>query len=76
MNLVDATALITGGSSGIGLAIAKSLVQAGSKVAITGRDRGRLDEAARAIGAHAIKADVSNEEDVKRTYRELFHPKD
>ena len=72
MNLQNATALITGGSSGIGLAIAQSLVEAGSRVAITGRDEGRLKEAAKTVSAHAIKADVGSEEDVKRTYREFF----
>ena len=72
MNLRNATALITGGSSGIGRAIAKSLVDAGARVAITGRNEKRLDEAAKAIKAHPIKADVSSEDDVKRTYREFF----
>jgi 3-oxoacyl-[acyl-carrier protein] reductase len=72
MNLKNATALITGGSSGIGLAIAHTLAEAGSRVAITGRDEGRLKEAAKAVSAHAIKADVGSEEDVKRTYREFF----
>ena len=72
MNLRNATALVTGGSSGIGRAIAKSLVDAGSRVAITGRNQDRLTEAAKAINAHPINADVSSEEDVKRTYREFF----
>jgi 3-oxoacyl-[acyl-carrier protein] reductase len=72
MNLRNATALITGGSSGIGLAIAKVLVDAGSRVAITGRDRERLVRAATAINAHGIRADVSKDEDVTRTYREFF----
>ena len=72
MNLQNATALITGGSSGIGLAIAQTLAEAGARVAITGRDEGRLKEAAKAVSAHAIKADVGSEEDVKRTYREFF----
>ena len=72
MNLTNATALVTGGSSGIGLAIAKALADAGSRVAITGRNQNRLNEAAKAIGAHPIKADVSSEDDVKRTYREFF----
>ncbi len=72
MNLTNATALVTGGSSGIGLAIAKSLIDAGSRVAITGRNQNRLAEAAKAIGAHPIKADVSSEDDVKRTYREFL----
>lgn len=72
MNLKNATALITGGSSGIGLAIAKTLVDAGAKVAITGRGQTSLEKAAKAINAHSIVADVSSEEDVKRTYREFF----
>ena len=72
MNLSDSTALVTGGSSGIGLAIARTLVQAGARVAITGRHQGRLAEAAQAIGAHPIAADVSSEDDVRRTYREFL----
>ena len=72
MNLKGATALVTGGSSGIGLAIAKTLTEAGSKVAITGRDEKRLSAAGKAIGAHSIHADVAKEADVFRSYRELF----
>jgi 3-oxoacyl-[acyl-carrier protein] reductase len=72
MDLKNATALVTGGSSGIGLAIAHALVNAGSRVAITGRDQGRLSGAAKSLGASGIKADVSSEEDVTRTYREFF----
>jgi 3-oxoacyl-[acyl-carrier protein] reductase len=72
MNLRNATALVTGGSSGIGLAIAKSLIDAGSRVAITGRNEKRLRDAAAAIGAHPINADVSKEADVTRTYREFL----
>jgi 3-oxoacyl-[acyl-carrier protein] reductase len=72
MNLTKATALVTGGSSGIGFAIAKSLIEAGSQVAITGRNQKRLDEAAKLLGALPIKADVSSEDDVTRTYREFF----
>jgi 3-oxoacyl-[acyl-carrier protein] reductase len=72
MNLKGATALITGGSSGIGLAIAKALVDAGSRVAMTGRNERRLADAARSVNALAIRADVSNEDDVKRTYREAL----
>ncbi len=72
MNLTNATALVTGGSSGIGLAIAEALVGAGSRVAITGRDEDRLKDAAKSVSAHPIKADVGSEDDVKRTYREFF----
>ena len=72
MNLNGATALVTGGSSGIGLAIARALTGAGAKVAITGRDEKRLAAAARTVNAHPIHADVAREPDVLRTYRELF----
>jgi 3-oxoacyl-[acyl-carrier protein] reductase len=72
VNLKGATALVTGGSSGIGLAIARALIAAGAKVAITGRDEKRLAAAAREIGAHPIQADVANEADVLRSYKELF----
>ena len=72
MNLKGATALVTGGSNGIGLAIAKRLAEAGAQVAMTGRDEKRLAAASRAIGAHPIRADVAKEADVLRTYKELF----
>jgi 3-oxoacyl-[acyl-carrier protein] reductase len=72
MNLKGATALVTGGSSGIGFSIAKSLTGAGARVAITGRDQRRLDEAAAAIGAHGIRADVTSQADVQRTYQDVF----
>jgi 3-oxoacyl-[acyl-carrier protein] reductase len=72
MNLKGATALVTGGSNGIGLAIARMLAGAGAQVAITGRNQGRLAAAGKAIGAHPIHADVANEADVLRTYKELF----
>ncbi|OFZ98916.1 MAG: short-chain dehydrogenase [Betaproteobacteria bacterium RIFCSPLOWO2_02_FULL_62_17] len=73
MHLENATALITGGTSGIGLAVAKTLASAGARVAVTGRDERRLAEAARAAGAHPIRADVTSEADVERTYREVFN---
>ena len=72
MNLKDATALVTGGSSGIGFAIAKTLTEAGAKVAITGRDKQRLTATAKTIGAHPIHADLAREADVSRSYKELF----
>jgi 3-oxoacyl-[acyl-carrier protein] reductase len=72
MNLQNSIALVTGGSTGIGRAIAQSLAASGARVAITGRKRGPLEEAAKALGAFPIQADVSKEEDVQRTYRELL----
>ena len=72
MNLTDKITLVTGGSSGIGRAVAESLIGTGAKVAITGRDQAKLKDAATDIGAHAIQADVSKEEDVLRTYKEVL----
>jgi 3-oxoacyl-[acyl-carrier protein] reductase len=71
MNLKNAVALITGGSSGIGRAVAEALATSGARVAITGRDESRLKKVAQQLGAQAIHADVSVEADVMRTYREV-----
>jgi len=72
MNLENATALVTGGSSGIGFAIAKVLIDAGARVSITGRDEKRLYKAAESLNAVPIRADVTTEADVTRTYREVL----
>lgn len=66
MDLSTARALVTGGSSGIGRAIAELLVRRGARVAICGRNQGKLDAAARATGAVPIPADVAVEDDVVR----------
>lgn len=66
MELKNAKVLVTGGSSGIGLATAKRLVSAGARVAICGRNGDRLRAAAKSAGAVAIEADVSREADVAR----------
>jgi NAD(P)-dependent dehydrogenase (short-subunit alcohol dehydrogenase family) len=58
-------AVVTGGGSGIGLAIAQGLARDGCAVSLLGRDRGRLDAAAAAIdGARAFVCDVGREESV------------
>ncbi|QNK01329.1 SDR family oxidoreductase [Dyella telluris] len=50
----DKTVLVTGGSSGIGLAAAKAYAEEGARVVITGRDKAALDQASKSIGTSAI----------------------
>jgi 3-oxoacyl-[acyl-carrier protein] reductase len=72
MQIKDATFLITGGSAGIGKATAKLLIEKGGKVAITGRDKSKLEKTAIEIGALPIYADVAIENDVIKTYEILL----
>ncbi|MFL9898496.1 glucose 1-dehydrogenase [Paraburkholderia fungorum] len=62
--------LITGGSSGIGLAAATRFAQEGATVFITGRRQAELDEAVKQIGhgATAIRADISSAADLERMF--------
>ncbi len=70
MKLVGKVALITGGGTGIGLAVAERFVAEGAKVIITGRRRDVLEEAARRFPADTVAicpGDVSQREDNQRT---------
>ena len=65
-------ALVTGGSKGIGFAIAKALVADGASVVITGRHRRELERAQAELGsrAFAVVADVRNPAEVAAAARE------
>jgi NAD(P)-dependent dehydrogenase (short-subunit alcohol dehydrogenase family) len=65
-------ALVTGGSRGIGFAIARGLSDAGASVAITGRDPAALELARARLGdrALALHADVQNERDAAKAVDE------
>ncbi|MBG6185267.1 NAD(P)-dependent dehydrogenase (short-subunit alcohol dehydrogenase family) [Arthrobacter sp. CAN_A214] len=70
------TALVTGGSNGIGLAIALSLSRLGANVAIVGRDSGRLDAAAEELSRNGSTAagysvDVRDADGVRETIGEI-----
>ena len=72
MKIEGAKALVTGGSSGIGFETARMLRERGAKVAICGRDRGNVEQAAAKIGALGIVADVAREEDDVRMVRTVI----
>src|SRR5262245_29702750 len=62
----DKVALVTGGSSGLGLAIARAAAGQCAKVVIAARDGERLQAAAGQMGASGIAADVTRQGDVER----------
>jgi len=69
MNLKGKVALVTGGGSGIGTAIAERFVADGAKICITGRRKETLGKVAESLPSGSVvicQGDVSKEEDVKR----------
>lgn len=73
----DKVVIITGGSSGMGQAMASNFIEAGAKVVITGRDKDRLNQAAKAINQddclHTVQMDVRSIEDVERSLEETLN---
>jgi NAD(P)-dependent dehydrogenase (short-subunit alcohol dehydrogenase family) len=78
ISLTGKTALITGGSKGLGLAMAMRLAASGADVAIVARGRDALAGAEKAIGATArgrvvsAVADVAKADDIKRAHGEIM----
>lgn len=68
--LANKVAVITGGTSGIGLATAKRFIAEGAFVFITGRRQDALVDAAKALGPNAfgVRSDVANLADLDRLY--------
>ena len=72
MNIQNSKALVTGGSLGIGKATAKSLIEKGATVVITGRNKERLDKAASEIGAIPLLFDVSDLDNISAKAQECL----
>src|SRR6185369_9292168 len=75
--LSNKIALVTGGSSGLGLATAKRFLAEGAYVFITGRRQTELDEAAKELGenATAVRGDVANLADLDRLFAAIKEQK-
>jgi len=75
MELSDINALVTGGSSGIGKATAKAIIEAGGNAVIAARSKDKLEKAADEIGSIPIQCDVGKEAEVidliEQTIKEL-----
>jgi NAD(P)-dependent dehydrogenase (short-subunit alcohol dehydrogenase family) len=73
--LKDATVVVLGGSSGIGLATAKAAQSEGAQVIVTGRSRDRLQKAQAELGAAArtVMLDVADEAGTRSLIEELPH---
>ncbi|WP_027820666.1 SDR family oxidoreductase [Paraburkholderia bannensis] len=73
MRLKSKSALITGGTSGIGLATAKLFISEGARVAVTGRDEAALERVKAELGENALvlKGDVRSIEDMRAIAAEI-----
>ncbi|MFJ3407385.1 SDR family NAD(P)-dependent oxidoreductase [Promicromonospora sp. NPDC090134] len=71
--LENKVAVVTGGTTGIGLATAARLIEEGASVYVVGRRQRELDEAVLALGpnAHGVRADVSNVADLDALYERV-----
>lgn len=70
MQVVDKVCVVTGGAAGIGRALAHRFVNEGASAVVVADVASSLDATAAEIGAHAIRADVSNEDSIRSLIEE------
>ena len=68
--LAGKTAVVTGAASGIGLACSRALAAEGATVVLADLNETAAQEAARAVGGHAVAVDVTKPEDARRVVEE------
>lgn len=75
MELKDKNVVITGGSDGLGLSLAKLFVSKGSSVCIIGRDKNKIENAVKSLGENAkgYSADVSKLNEIQKVADEMEH---
>ena len=66
MDLQNQTAIVTGGSRGLGLGIVEALVDRGAKVTVVARTAGDLESVARRLGVGTIATDVTDRGEAER----------
>ena len=72
MQLTKRTVLITGGTSGIGLELARQLLERGNTVLITGRDQAKLDRTKLQLpGVHTFLSDASKPEEIEALRKQV-----
>jgi short-subunit dehydrogenase len=72
MNVKGKIAIVTGASSGIGLAVAKLLTQKGAKVALAARSKEKLEEIAKKMpGSIVIQTDMTKKEEIKEMVKKV-----
>lgn len=72
MHIMGKTALVTGGSSGIGYEIAAQLAAKGAKLILVGRNTERLAHAAARFGAETLASDLAKAEEQKELISEVI----
>jgi uncharacterized oxidoreductase len=72
MQLKNNTILVTGGTSGIGIELARQLIALGNTVIITGRDAGRLEKTKQALSqVHTLQSDVSRTDQIASLFEQV-----